>query len=216
MMPIMYKNNRIFSNPVISETEGALPENLINDFLGINQTYQFVNKDNDESVKVYFYQYQKYESTPDSIKMWNNYLDIFKKNKGFVLSIYKKSYLNGWNINEFILSDTGTNKICRYKTYMQLNRFYSISTITDSINYCSKWVNEFYNTFSPFNPVGNQLTKNKFYVFVKDLNNTNQDIRDACRNTFLKVDCVGFNKELKKLSQTCQRMRRIIFHSKEI
>lgn len=89
MMPIMYKNNRIFSNPVISETEGALPENLINDFLGINQTYQFVNKDNDESVKVYFYQYQKYESTPDSIKMWNNYLDIFKKNKGFVLSIYK-------------------------------------------------------------------------------------------------------------------------------
>ncbi|MBL0332800.1 MAG: TraB/GumN family protein [Chlorobiota bacterium] len=199
MMPIMYKNNRIFSNPVISETEGALPENLINDFLGINQTYQFVNKDNDESVKVYFYQYQKYESTPDSIKMWNNYLDIFKKNKGFVLSIYKKSYLNGWNINEFILSDTGTNKICRYKTYMQLNRFYSISTITDSINYCSKWVNEFYNTFSPFNPVGNQLTKNKFYVFVKDLNNTNQDIRDACRNTFLKVDCVGFNKELKKI-----------------
>jgi uncharacterized protein YbaP (TraB family) len=124
-----------------------------------------------EQVSIKMQEYPKYYYIKDSLKFWEN--DINKSLEENDLELKSKSVINFPNNvkgYEYTLIDTGSSRTIEKMILLKSKYFYTLTTMGDTVNKRSAFINSVFNSFSPsLNEPEVNLYQNKLPVFFADL-----------------------------------------------
>ena len=121
----------------------------------LQKSRYFGNDTTGEKIFVSYNQLSDYSYIKDSTQLWKDpdetdWLDdtsfIVRKKREYTL-------LDGTKCREIQITDTGSSKVLLLTSYFTSGRFYSISTLTDTLSIKSSFLDEFFTTFRPTDTV---------------------------------------------------------------
>lgn len=152
----------------------------------------YYNKESDETVFIRYYKFHKYYSVPDLDSLWNIYRNEIKQGTYFVRN-EQSATVNDVHIFEIEVGDTNTNRNILAKHYLKNGLLYSLYTETDFKRSRSKFINQFFTTFSPWDTViGKSVLDDKVSLFLSDLSSDDSLTREAAHRSF---DVMSFEDE---------------------
>lgn len=92
----------------------------------------------------------KYTYLKDSATLYNNRFVISEKDSDYIIR-KKQAFTtdSGWKCNYYQLSDTGSSRLLSVKTYYKNGAFFSLMNMSDTITGPGKFVQTFFETFTP-------------------------------------------------------------------
>ncbi|MDB9883083.1 TraB/GumN family protein [Bacteroidia bacterium] len=151
------------------------------------KTAVYYNKESDETIYARMYRYHKYYFQEEIDTIWNFYQKQILQDKFFVRS-EKKSLNENIHTYEIEVGDTNTNRNILVKHFLKDGALYSLFTENDFRKPRSKFVDQFFSTFSPWDTViGTPVLQNKVDMFLADLVSEDSTTREAAAESFDQV-----------------------------
>ncbi|MES2560950.1 MAG: TraB/GumN family protein [Bacteroidota bacterium] len=143
----MYFSVQTFAEP--NKPERLYYRNSLNPGRALSKSTTFTDKQTGDEVLVSFYRFPKYENEGDSSEYWKWKTFELSKNEDYVIRKRSGSTLNGMQIVELILGDTGSNRAIRYKLILRHGVLYTLSSISDTSGKTSVFANTIFTSFTP-------------------------------------------------------------------
>jgi len=168
----------------------------------------YYNKESDETVYVRYYKYHKYFYQEHLDSLLEGYKDEILQNTFFVRK-ENKEVKGNLVTYELEVGDTNTNRNILAKHFLKGGLLYSLYTETDMKQPRSKFINQFYSSFTPWDTtIGTTILGNKVDVFLTDLISKDSIAREAADRSF---ETISFDDEdAPKLIFTYQQSNKFI------
>ena len=167
LYPTMYTDMYAKANVIRDENLSKKKEDFSHEEWEIKRTYY---SENYERIYVSAYKFHDYEYYPDVDSLWRYEVKrLTKKNK---LIVRSESNSKDGNIHLYnaTLSDTNSSRTIEAKYFLKHGMMYRLLTNSDTISGRSKFVSEFYNSFTPFDTlVGRDPLENKANLFFTNI-----------------------------------------------
>lgn len=143
----MYFSVQTFADP--NKPEISYYRNNGNPSRSLYKLTTFANKQTGDEVLVSFFRFHKYEDEDDSASYWKWKIYELSKNEDYILRKRTGTTLNGMQIVEIVLGDTGSSRAIRYKMILKHGVLYTISAIADTTGKASDFAETIFNSFTP-------------------------------------------------------------------
>ena len=162
-------------------------------YASATKTRVFGNDTTGEKIFVFYQALSPYNYIKDSAHIWKDDEetedDDFLGDTSFIYRL-KKDYVlsNGAHVKEIELTDTGSSKLLLSKSYYLGGKYYSVSTLVDTLSKRSTFVDEFFKTFNPIDSLakGPQFTR-RTEKFFKDYFSKDSTLSKAARKALYQV-----------------------------
>ncbi|MEP6682183.1 MAG: TraB/GumN family protein [Parafilimonas sp.] len=152
-----------------------------------NEYAMFKSDSTGEAILVSMYDYPKYYYAKDSAVFWKKQLNV-DNDDAYIYSQTSYKPCDSCEGYKIYWRDTNTvRQIINYKI-LKGNRLYNLYTITDTGNDQSRFIKDFFQTFTPLNKNEQSVYSNKINTFFADIYNkdslTKSKARKAIPNVF--------------------------------
>lgn len=163
-----------------------------NSHLEETKTASYYSKESDETIYARMYRYHKYFYEEEIDSLWSDYTEQASQETFFVRS-QKADKQGDIYTFELELGDTNSGRNILVKHFLRGGMLHSLYTENDYRKPRSKFVNEFYTSFTPWDTaVGTPIFQNKVDMFLADLISEDSTTREAAKRSF---DEIAFDKE---------------------
>jgi hypothetical protein len=151
------------------------------------KTAAYYNKESDETIYARMYKYHKYYYEEEIDTIWSEYQKQATQKTFFVRNEKKEVKDNVYSY-EVEVGDTSSGRNILIKHYLKNGALYSLFTENDYRKPRSKFIDQFYSTFTPWDTIiGTPVLQNKVSMFLDDLVSEDSTTREAAYNSFDKI-----------------------------
>lgn len=179
------------SMPIMSIRDELLGEKQ--DILGaLYRSRRIAHDSTGENIFVSFIKNSPYEKDEDlekvSLPRLTNYYMFGDSMWGIRRKLTAKA-LNGYQVNDWWLSDSGSSRVLRVRQWKRPDRSYTISTVQDTLTKPSRFINDFFHTFQPADSIF-PLVRNeeKVPMFFKDFSGADSLARARAKKAMYEVE----------------------------
>ncbi|RYD92415.1 MAG: hypothetical protein EOP54_20860, partial [Sphingobacteriales bacterium] len=142
-----------------------------------------------EMVTVQVQEYPKYFYIRDSSKFWQSEMDDYLEKKDLVIrSRSNFNYPDGTKGYSFSLQDTGSSRVIRRMILLKDRYMYTITTIADTLNKPSAFINSFFGSFTPYyTGLATDLYQNRLPEFFSDLFSTDSALHKKAQQSIANI-----------------------------
>ena len=168
-------------------------------YQAVNLNKVFTSPSTGESIYVSYRKFNDYE--------YHKHIDSLLDRKNAEDNIYKKSRIkftsnNGVDAKEILFTDTNSTKGLLMKSLVKHGRMYYLYTMIDTTKAYSKFVSEFFNTFTPTDTlIGKSPFVDKTEIFMKNLMSSDTSLVKQVLDSKYEVATYITNKQAKELNQ---------------
>lgn len=136
----------------------------------IKETRSFFNKNNYESIYVTFLKHSDYYHMVSIDSLWSDEFEAYKNSD---LATIKKKFNNNDTLPtaHYWFGDTNSSKVIEIKKYLNKGVVYTIKTAYDSTETRSKFITQFFSSFTPNRDtlLGRTVTESNASIFFSDI-----------------------------------------------
>jgi len=149
----------------------------------------FLNKATGEMVTVQVQEYPTYFYVRDSAKFWQEEMEDYLAKKDMFL--YQKKWVSlsdgskGYHLQ---IRDTGTSRMIERLLLLKGKYMFTVSTVTDTLNNRSSFINDVFTSFKPSEKVQQQnLYENKIPLFFLDLFSADSAVQKKAQQAIANI-----------------------------
>lgn len=151
------------------------------------KTASYYNKESDEMIYARMYRYHKYFYEEDIDSLWSDYTEDARQST-FMVRSSKAEKQGDIYTYELELGDTNSGRNLLVKHFLRGGVLHSLFTENDFRKPKSKFVQEFYTSFTPWDTaVGTPILQNKVDMFLADLMSQDSTTREAAKRSFGEI-----------------------------
>jgi uncharacterized protein YbaP (TraB family) len=149
-----------------------------------SKTAVYYSKESDETIYARMYKFQRYFYEDNIDSLWDLYSRQLKRNTYFARE-ENRTTKDDLYIYEAEVGDTNSGRNILVKHVLKGGVLFSLFTENDFRQPRSKFVSEFFETFTPWDTaVGTPILQNKVDLFLGDLVSSDSTTREAAYNSF--------------------------------
>jgi len=155
-----------------------------------------------EKIQVTYNSPGKYTYVKDSAALWKKrtLFGSLQQDSSFIIKVDKQYTLpNGTICRDMQLADTGTSRVLLFKKIYKDGHLFTLSTLTDTINPQSSFLQQFFSTFKPIDTLKKQsLFTRKTGQFFKDYFSSDSVVAKNARKNLYTVQFDSLDVPLLK------------------